>query len=115
MFNLGKARSTLKLIEEIIYHWKRIFILYGNLIQLTVVYTHPKRPIILPNKQDWSAMEFLSNKSFNCSFSSFISVGAILYGGIEIGRVSGIMSMPKSSLFLEGLRVDHKESLLETD
>ena len=40
-------------------------------------------------------MKPLSNKSFNCSFNSFISVGLILYGGIETRRVSRIMSMPK--------------------
>ena len=41
-------------------------------------------------------MKSVSNKSFNCSFISFNIAGSILYGRIEIGRVSRMMSMVKS-------------------
>ena len=68
-----------------------------------LVYTHPKGTIFLSYKQDRSAqgeilgrMKPLFNRSLNYSFSSFNYAGAILYGRIEIGRVSGMMSMPKS-------------------
>ena len=39
----------------------------------------------------------LSTKSCNCTFNSFNSVGAILYGGIEIGAVPGNKWMANSS------------------
>ena len=38
-----------------IYPRKRIFILDGHLIQLTIVHTHFKGPILLSNKHDRSA------------------------------------------------------------
>jgi len=41
-------------------------------------------------------MHFLSNKSCTCSFSSLNSVGAILYGAIDIGSVPGIKSIQNS-------------------
>src|SRR5688572_8995791 len=41
-------------------------------------------------------MKPFSSKSFNCSFNSFNSAGAIRYGGIEIGWVSGRRSIPNS-------------------
>ena len=41
-------------------------------------------------------MKPLSNKSFNCSFSSFNTIGYILYGGLENRQVSGMISLPKS-------------------
>ncbi|PHT66191.1 hypothetical protein T459_30616 [Capsicum annuum] len=41
-------------------------------------------------------MNPLSKRSFNYSFNSLSSAGAILYGKIDIGRVSGKRSMPKS-------------------
>ncbi|KAK4729331.1 hypothetical protein R3W88_022319 [Solanum pinnatisectum] len=47
---LRKTSGTLKLIEEIINSQKRILILDSNLVQLTVIYTHPKRTIFLPHK-----------------------------------------------------------------
>lgn len=44
--NLREMPSTLKLVEKIINLSERILIFHCNLIQLTIVYTHPKRPII---------------------------------------------------------------------
>ena len=47
-------------------------------------------------------MKPLSNRYFSCSFSSFNSAGAIMYGEIDIGQVSGMTSMPKSISLLRG-------------
>jgi len=41
-------------------------------------------------------MHFLSNKSCSCSFSSLNSIGAILYGAIDIGSVPGTKSIQNS-------------------
>ncbi|KAK4707103.1 hypothetical protein R3W88_033352 [Solanum pinnatisectum] len=43
-----EASGTLKLIEKIINSRKRIFVLYGDLVQLAVIDTHSKRTIFLP-------------------------------------------------------------------
>lgn len=50
----------------------------------------------MPQGETLGRIKPLSNRSFSCSFSSFNYGGAILYGEIEIGRVSGMMFMPKS-------------------
>ena len=50
-----KTGGSLKLVEKIIYPWKRIFFLDDNLIQLMVVYSHPKGTIFHSYKQDHSA------------------------------------------------------------
>lgn len=48
---LRKTRITLKLIDKIINSQKRVLIFYGNLVQLIVIYTHPKEPsLFLTNK-----------------------------------------------------------------
>ena len=51
---------------------------------------------IAPQSETLGQIKTLSNRSFSCSFNSFNSIGVILYGNIEIGQVSGMMSMPKS-------------------
>ncbi|KAK4737145.1 hypothetical protein R3W88_000842 [Solanum pinnatisectum] len=49
-----------------------------------------------PHGEILGLMKPLSRRSFNCSFNSLSSAGAILLGGIEIGWVSGRRSIPKS-------------------
>ena len=68
-----------------------------------VVYTHPKGPsffiknkIGAPRGEMLGHMKPLSKISFNCSFSSFKSFGAILYGEMEIRQVFGRRSIAKS-------------------
>ena len=48
-----------------------------------------------PQGEKLGQMKPLSNSSLNCSFNSNNSSCAILYDGIEIGRVFGMISMPK--------------------
>ncbi|PHT46598.1 hypothetical protein CQW23_15756 [Capsicum baccatum] len=58
-----------------------------------------------PNGDTLGLMNPLSRKSFNYSFNSLSSAGAILYGGIEMGYVSKRKSISKSiSLLGETLR-----------
>ena len=90
-----------------------------------IIYTHPKGTIFLSHKQDqsaprwdtWSSLAF-SKKKFNCSFNY---VGAIIYGRIEIGRVSGGRSIPKSISLSRGTRgrvfgkTSRNSSTIETD
>ncbi|KAK4731539.1 hypothetical protein R3W88_024527 [Solanum pinnatisectum] len=47
--NLREITCSLKLVNQIIYPWKRLLILNGHLVQLTIVNTHKKRSILLPN------------------------------------------------------------------
>ena len=49
-----------------------------------------------PHGEELGRIKPFSSKSFNCSFNSFNSAGAILYGGIDIGVVPGNTSMEKS-------------------
>nr|WMB96864.1 hypothetical protein [Solanum melongena]WMB97137.1 hypothetical protein [Solanum aethiopicum] len=49
-----------------------------------------------PHGETLSLTNPFSNKSLSCSFNTFNSARAILYGGIEIGWVSGRTSIPKS-------------------
>ena len=91
------------MVRKITYSWTRIFILDGPLIQLAVVYTHPEEPsFFLTNKTGASQgeklgqMKPLSSKSFNCSFRTYYSSDATLNGGIDIGRIFGMMSIPNS-------------------
>jgi len=102
---LRKTSGTLNLIEKIINSRKWILILDSNLIQLTVIYTHSNRTIFFltnktraPQGKTLGRMKPFSRRSFNCSFNSFNSDGAIIYSRIWIGRVSGSLPIPKSSL-----------------
>ncbi|KAK4718124.1 hypothetical protein R3W88_016462 [Solanum pinnatisectum] len=52
--NLGEVTHSLKLVQQIIYPWKRILILNGHHVQLAIVNVHAKRTILLSNKQNWS-------------------------------------------------------------
>ena len=52
--NLGEDTRTMLLIEQVINARKRILVLYGYLVQLPVVYAHPKTPILLLYKQNRS-------------------------------------------------------------
>ena len=56
----------------------------------------------MPRGDTLGRIKPLSIKSFNYSFSSFNSTVAILYGVIEIVRVSRMMSMQKSISLSEG-------------
>ena len=47
-------------------------------------------------------IKHVSSRYFNCSFSSFNSSVAIIYGRIYKGRVSGRISIPKSISLLWG-------------
>ena len=49
-----------------------------------------------PQGEKLGLMKLLSINSCNYTLSSLSSVGAIRYGGIEIGVVQGIRSIPKS-------------------
>ncbi|KAK4737181.1 hypothetical protein R3W88_000878 [Solanum pinnatisectum] len=49
-----------------------------------------------PHGEILGLMKPLSRRSFNCSFNSLSSAGAILLGGIKIGWVYGMRSIPKS-------------------
>ena len=75
------------MITKIINPWKSILIIDGNLVQFTIVYTHPKGTIIfsykkieVPQCETLGRMKPLSNRSLKCSLNSFNSVGDILYG-----------------------------------
>ncbi|PHU18079.1 hypothetical protein BC332_13774 [Capsicum chinense] len=57
----------------------------------------------VPHEEMLGLMNPLSKRSFNFSFSSLSSAGAILYGRIDIGLVSGRRSMPKSISLLKGI------------
>ncbi|PHT34572.1 hypothetical protein CQW23_26372 [Capsicum baccatum] len=62
-----------------------------------------KNNIGAPHGETLGQMNPLSMRSFNCSFSSLSSAGDILYGGIDMGRVSGRRSMPKSIPLSRGI------------
>ncbi|KAF3668022.1 hypothetical protein FXO37_09738 [Capsicum annuum] len=51
---------------------------------------------VAPYGETLGLMNPLSRRSFNYSFNSLSSAGAILYGRIEIGCISGRRSIPKS-------------------
>ncbi|PHT72062.1 hypothetical protein T459_22847 [Capsicum annuum] len=77
--------------------------------ELMVVFTHFERTIFLcMNKTGVSYREMLglmnpsSKRSFNCSFNSLSFTEAILYGGIDMGKVFGIWSIPKSISLMGG-------------
>ena len=87
---IRETSSTVKLIENFINSRKRILILDGKFVQLMVIYTHPKGTIILtqkkvgvPSGETLYRIKPFSRRSFNCSSSSFNSIG-----GIDTGRVS---------------------------
>ena len=48
--NFWESGGTLMLVKKIIYLWKEILIIDDNLIQLEVVFTHPKGTIFIPYK-----------------------------------------------------------------
>ena len=52
--------------------------------------------------RQFGLIKALSRRSFNCYFNTFNSAGAILNCGIEIERVSRMMSMPMSISLLGG-------------
>ena len=65
-----------------------------------------------PHGETLGRIKPLSRRSASCSFNSFSSMKAILYGGIELGRVSGNTSMPKF-ISLSGVSLgDLQERLL---
>ncbi|KAK4708720.1 hypothetical protein R3W88_029645 [Solanum pinnatisectum] len=52
--NLREITCSLKLVKQIIYPSKRILILNGHLVQLSIVNARTNRTIFLSNKQNWS-------------------------------------------------------------
>ena len=102
---LRETCGTLKLIEKIINSRKRILIILdGNLVQLAIIYTHSKGnhpsssqirselPIVR-HLVKWNIYLGDLSTVFFCSFNS---TSVILYGGIDIGQVSGRISISKS-------------------
>ena len=70
---------------------------------LKLIYIHSKGTLLVTYKQDQSSpwWDTWSNKDlikeiFQLFFKLFNSVGAILYGGIDIGQFFGTTSIPKS-------------------
>ncbi|KAF3643598.1 hypothetical protein T459_27589 [Capsicum annuum] len=100
---LREITDTLKLVEQVIDSREWIFILIGDFVQLMIINTHYKGTVFLsmkrtgvPHRETLGLMNPLSRRSFNYSFNSLSSAGAILYGGIEIGWISRRKSIPKS-------------------
>ncbi|PHT66273.1 hypothetical protein T459_30698 [Capsicum annuum] len=100
---LREITDTLKLVKQVIDSGKTILVLDHDFIELMVIYTYSDELSILhtnktgaPHGEILGLMNPLSKRFFNCSFSSLSSAGAILYGGIEIGRVFERRSIPKS-------------------
>lgn len=74
--NLREALHTLKLIKQIINPRKRIFILYGHFVQLTIINAHTKGTIFLhmnnmgaPYRDMLGHIKPLSKRSINFSLS----------------------------------------------
>ena len=51
--NIAKHLRTNQLIHQIINHWKRILVLNGNLIQLSIIHTQPHTAIFFLDQQHW--------------------------------------------------------------
>ena len=88
---------------------QKVLVLNSDIIQASVIDTQPSTFIFLFNKQDRAphgeSLSFIksrSNKSCNCNFNSFNSVGIILYGIIEIGATPGVTSILKAISFSGG-------------
>ena len=53
--NLREETRPLELIEQIINSWKWILILYSDFVELPIIDTHSKGPILFLYKQHWSS------------------------------------------------------------
>ena len=101
--NLREETRPLELFEQVIYSGKWILILDSDFVEISIIDTHSKGSIFflanntgapLGDMLGWKKP--LSSRSFNCNFNSLSSIGSIIYGGIEIGFVSGSKLIPKS-------------------
>jgi len=100
---LREHLSSIKLIEQVINPGQKIFVLDGDLVQLTIVNAHLLLPSFFftnntgaPQGETLCLINPLSEYSCNCFFSSASSMGAIRYGALKIGVVSGMTSIENS-------------------
>ena len=52
---LSKKFITFHTVDEFIYPWKRVFILYRKFVESVIVDAHAPSPIFLWNKEDWTS------------------------------------------------------------
>ena len=52
---LSKKRSTFQTIDEFVYPWKRVSILYQNIVERSIVDASLPSPIFLWYEDDWTS------------------------------------------------------------
>ena len=63
---LRKRGSSLQLVQQVIDSWQWVLVLNGDFVELSIIYAHLKRAILLFDKEDRSSpwRETRSNETF---------------------------------------------------